>query len=131
MTPAVSSALFALRQAPSRLHTQLNSVQSSVDLHPALRTACKMGSPVSTALSPFQPPHRGNQESTMNRNLQAFGVIGTQPAVLFSDQLIHVQEFRTDLTQVLADARVGTLIEHLEGGANVTQFDEETRGGPS
>ncbi|MGF6603257.1 hypothetical protein P3T23_008011 [Paraburkholderia sp. GAS448] len=62
----------------------------------------------------------------MNRNLQAFGVIGTQHEVLFSDQLIHVQEFRTDLKQAMADARVGTLIEHLEGGANVTQFDEDT-----
>jgi hypothetical protein len=61
----------------------------------------------------------------MNRNLQAFGVIGTQHEVLFR-QLIPVQEFRTDLKQVLADARVGTLIERLEGGANLTQFDEDT-----
>jgi hypothetical protein len=61
----------------------------------------------------------------MNRNLQAFGVIGTLE-VLFSDQLIPVQEFRTELKQALANARVGTLIEHLESAANVTQFDEDT-----
>ncbi len=40
----------------------------------------------------------------MNRNLQAFGVIGTLE-VLFSDQLIPVQEFRTELKQALANAR--------------------------
>ncbi|PNE59609.1 hypothetical protein A8H39_00225 [Paraburkholderia fungorum] len=62
----------------------------------------------------------------MNRNLQAFGVIRTSHEVLFSDQMIPVQEFRTDLKQVLTNPRVDTLIEHLESGANVTQFDEDT-----
>jgi hypothetical protein len=61
----------------------------------------------------------------MNRNLQAFGVIGTLE-VLFSDQLVPVQEFRTELKCALANARVGTLIEHLESAANVAQFDEDT-----
>lgn len=62
----------------------------------------------------------------MNRNLQASGVIGTHHEVLFSEQLIPVQEFRTELKQVLANSRVVTLIEHLESGAHVAQFDEDT-----
>lgn len=66
----------------------------------------------------------------MNRNIQAYGVragvMGALNPVLFSDQLIPVQEFRTELKQVMASARVDTLTEHLESRAHVTQFDEDT-----
>ncbi|VVE16817.1 hypothetical protein [Pandoraea cepalis] len=62
----------------------------------------------------------------MNRNLQAFCVIRTQHEIVFGDQLILVQEFRTELKEALADASVVTLIEQLESGGNVAQFDEDT-----
>jgi hypothetical protein len=65
----------------------------------------------------------------MNRNLQAegvcAGVVGVLNQILFSDQLLPVQEFRTELKHVLASARVARLTDRLESSANVSRFDED------
>lgn len=65
----------------------------------------------------------------MNHNFQAIdvrvGVIASMNDALFCHNLIAVQEFHTELMQVLADARFGRLITLLEDGAYVAQFDED------
>ncbi|WP_321908021.1 hypothetical protein [Burkholderia cepacia] len=62
----------------------------------------------------------------MNRNLQAFGIASSQHEVVFSDQLIPVQEFRTELDQVVVHGGVDKLLTHLTNGGNVTLFDKDT-----